>query len=74
MKHLRVQKVDYTLAFKMKRAAHYAACYLSISGLGFFFACLLLGAADLALNLALFMAGCAVVAVVTDQKDSGVDL
>ena len=70
----RVQKVDYTLSFKIKRAVHYAACYLSISGLGFFFACLILGASDLAFGLAVFQVVIALVAVVSDVKETRVDL
>jgi len=52
----------------MKIIVHYLAGYLSVCGLGFLFACLLLGAVQYLLPLAGFMVACAVVSVVTNPE------
>ncbi len=67
---MKTQTFGYSRAYKLKRAAHYVACYLSISGLGFMFACLLLGATEYLLPLAVFMTVCAVVAVASNPEKS----
>ena len=66
MKH---NKIDYSLEFKIKRAVHYAACYLSIIGLGFLFACLIMGAVEYLFPLAVIMCGLALIATITDHKE-----
>lgn len=55
----------------MKTIMHYVAGYLSVSGLGFMFACLLLGAVQYLLPLAVFMVVCAVVSVATNPNKTG---
>lgn len=56
----------------MKIIVHYVAGYLSVCGLGFLFACLLLGAVQYLLPLAGFMLACAVVSVVTNPEKSDI--
>ena len=57
----------------MKTIIHHLACYLSIVGLGFLFACLIMGAVEYLLGLAVFMTLCALVAVLTDTRKGGLD-
>ena len=52
----------------MKVVVHYLAGYLSVCGLGFLFACLLLGAVEYLLPLAVLMTLFAVVSVVTNPE------
>jgi len=56
----------------MRLIIHYIAGYLSVMGLGFLFACLLLGAVEYLLPLAVFMGGCAVVSVVTNPEKNDI--
>ena len=65
---MKTNTFGYSRAYRAKRAAHYIAGYLSVSGLGFLFACLILGAVQYLLPLAVFMAGCAFVSVVTNPE------
>jgi len=60
---MKTQTFGYSRAYRFKRAVHYVAGYLSVSGLGFMFACLILGAVQYLLPLAGFMTICAVVSV-----------
>ena len=55
----------------MKTAIHYLAGWLSVSGLGFMFACLILGATQYLVGLAVFMTVCAVVSVASNPSKSG---
>ena len=55
----------------MKTVIHYLAGYLSVCGLGFLFACLLLGATQYLVELAVFMTVCAVVSVASNPSKSG---
>lgn len=55
----------------MKTAIHYLAGWLSVSGLGFMFACLILGATQYLVGLAVFMTVCAVVSVASNPTKSG---
>ena len=57
----------------MKTILHYVAGYLSVSGLGFLFACLILGAVQYLLPLAVFMVVCAVVSVVTNPEKNDIN-
>lgn len=68
---MKTQTFGYSRAYKFKRAVHYVAGYLSVSGLGFLFACLILGAVQYLLPLAGFMVGCAVVSVATNPEKTG---
>ena len=52
----------------MRLVIHYIAGYLSVMGLGFLFACLLLGAVEYLLPLAVLMTLFAVVSVVTNPE------
>lgn len=65
LKHPAQQSFDYSPAFKFWRAVHYVAGYCSVSGLGFMFACLFLGATQYLLPLAFWMVGCAIVSIST---------
>lgn len=58
----------------MRNLIHLAAGYLSVSGLGFMFACLILGAVDYLLPLAFWMVGCAVVSIVTKPRNIALNL
>ena len=55
----------------MKSAVHYLAGVLSVSGLGFMFACLIVGATDYLLPLAVVMTVFAVVSVASNPNKSG---
>jgi len=57
----------------VKTILHYVAGYLSVSGLGFLFACLILGAVQYLLPLAVFMVVCAVVSVVTNPEKNDIN-
>lgn len=57
----------------MRLIIHYIAGYLSVLGLGFLFACLLLGAVEYLLPLAVFMCCCAVVSVVTNPEKNDIN-
>ena len=50
----------------MRTVVHYLAGYLSVSGLGFMFACLIIGATEYLLPLAGVMATLAVVSVASN--------
>lgn len=56
----------------MRNLFHIVAGYLSVSGLGFMFACLILGATDYLLPLAAFMVVCAAVSCATQPKNERV--
>ena len=56
----------------MKIIIHYIAGYLSVMGLGFLFACLLLGAVEYLLPLAVLMTLFAVVSVVTNPEKNDI--
>ena len=66
---MKMKTINYSRAFRFKRAAHYVSGYLSICGLGFLFACLILGAVDYLLPLAVFMVICAGVSCATVQNE-----
>ena len=55
----------------MKAVVHYLAGVLSVSGLGFMFACLIVGATEYLLPLAGVMATLAVVSVASNPNKSG---
>lgn len=55
----------------MKAVVHYLAGIMSVSGLGFMFACLIVGATEYLLPLAILMAVFAVVSVVSNPNKSG---
>jgi len=55
----------------MKTIIHHLTCYASIMGLGFMFACLIVGATDYLLGLAVIMTGLALVAVATNPEETG---
>lgn len=57
--------------YRMKKAIHYLAGYLSVCGLGFLFACLLLQVTEYLFPLAVFMTVCAVVSVTSNPNKSG---
>ena len=65
---MKTKTFGYSRAYRAKRAAHYIAGYLSVSGLGFLFACLILGAVEYLLPLAGFMVSCAVVSFATNPE------
>ena len=65
---MKVMKIGYSRAYRAKLAIHYVACYLSVSGLGFLFACLILGATEYLLPLAVMMVGLAVVSFATNPE------
>lgn len=71
---MKIQTVGYSRAYRIKRAAHYVAGYLSVSGLGFLFACLILGATQYLLPLAFWMFGCAVVSIATKPRNIALNL
>ena len=50
----------------MKAIIHYLSGYLSVSGLGFMFACLIMGATEYLLPLAVFMGVLALVSVASN--------
>lgn len=55
----------------MKAIIHYLAGYLSVSGLGVMFACLILGATEYLLPLAVVMTVFAVVSVASNPYKTG---
>lgn len=55
----------------MKKLIHYGAGYLSVMGLGVMFSCLILGATQYLMPLAVFMVCCAVVSVALNPDKSG---
>ena len=55
----------------MRTVVHYLAGYLSVSGLGFMFACLIIGATEYLLPLAVFMGVLALVSVASNPDKSG---
>ena len=55
----------------MRAVIHYLTGYLSVSGLGFMFACLIIGATEYLLPLAGVMATMAVVSVASNPNKSG---
>lgn len=67
---MKTQTFGYSRAYRFKRAAHYVAGYLSVSGLGFLFACLLMGATQYLFPLAVFMTICAAVSVASNPDKS----
>ena len=69
---MRTQTFGYSRAYRFKRAVHYIAGYLSVCGLGFLFACLLLGAVQYLFPLAGFMLACAAVSVVTNPEKNDI--
>jgi hypothetical protein len=50
----------------MKAIIHYLSGYMSVSGLGFMFACLIMGATEYLLPLAVFMGVLALVSVASN--------
>jgi len=71
----RMQRViDWSRREKFKRAVHFSAGYLSVSGLGFLFACLMLGAVEYMLPLAVFMVICAVASVLSKPSSIALNL
>lgn len=58
----------------MKGVIHFAASYLSVMGLGFLFACLILGAIEYLLPLAVFMVLCAVVSILSKPRQMSLNL
>lgn len=58
----------------MKKFIHLTAGYLSVMGLGFLFACLILGAVEYLLPLAVFMVICALVSIVTKPREISLKL
>jgi len=54
----------------MKNIVHLGAGYLSVMGLGVLFACLILGAVEYLLPLAVFMVLCAVVSIISKPRAS----
>jgi len=50
----------------MQKIIHYGAGYMSVSGLGFMFACLIMGATEYLLPLAVFMGVLALVSVASN--------
>ena len=58
----------------MRNLIHLAAGYLSVSGLGFMFACLILGAVHYLLPLAVFMTVCAVVSILSKPRKVALNL
>ena len=71
---MKTQTFGYSRAYRIKRAAHYVAGYLSVMGLGFLFACLILGAVEYLLSIAVFMVICAVVSIVTKPREVSLKL
>jgi lipopolysaccharide export LptBFGC system permease protein LptF len=65
---MKTQTLGYSRAYRFKRAAHYVAGYLSVMGLGFLFACLILGAVEYLLPLAVFMVLCAVISILSKPR------
>jgi hypothetical protein len=63
--------LDWSRRVKFWLAVHYLAGYLSVSGLGFLFACLIVGATEYLLPLAIYMVVCAVVSVASNPIKSG---
>ena len=55
----------------MKKLAHFAAGYLAVMGLGVMFSCLILGATQYLVPLAVFMVCCAVVSVALNPDKTG---
>lgn len=55
----------------MRTVVHYLAGYLSVSGLGVMFACLILGATEYLLPLAVVMTVFAVVSVASNPVKTG---
>ena len=55
----------------MRAVVHYLAGYLSVSGLGFMFACLIIGATEYLLPLAGVMTTLAVVSVASNPYKTG---
>jgi len=53
----------------MKKFIHLTAGYLSVMGLGFIFACLILGATEYLLSVAVFMVICAVISIITKPDE-----
>ena len=55
----------------MRTVVHYLAGIMSVSGLGFMFACLIVGATDYLLPLAILMTVFAVVSVASNPNKTG---
>ncbi len=55
----------------MRNVIHHLAGYLSVSGLGFLFACLFFQVTEYLFPLAVFMTVCAVVSVASNPNKSG---
>lgn len=64
-----MESTEYLKRKRLQRAVHYAACYFSIIGLGFLFACLIMGAVEYLFPLAVIMCALALIATITDHKE-----
>ena len=58
----------------MKKFIHIIAGFGSVSGLGFIFACLFMGAVDYLLPLAVWMIACAFVSIITKPLEVSLKL
>ena len=58
----------------MKKYIHLIAGFASVSGLGFLVACLMMGAFDYLLPLAVWMTGCAFVSIITKPLEVSLKL
>ena len=70
---MKMRVFNYSRAYRAKRAVHYFAGYMSVCGLGFLFACLLLGAVEYLFPLAVLMTFWAVVSVVTNPEKNDIN-